>query len=101
MNTKWFLLGDGTLISRSLQVDGSYPMKVTVPADAVEISEEKAAEIREGYAAGVRAWAAEQNAAADLIRRRDFDALVALGAPEETARRLSGYRGPAEAAGDG
>ncbi|GAA2685515.1 hypothetical protein [Nonomuraea recticatena] len=101
MSTKWFQLGDGTLISRSLQVDGSYPMKVTIPADAVEISEERAEEIRAGYAADVRRWVAEQNAAADVIRRRDFDALVALGAPEETARRLSGYRGLTEGAPDG
>ncbi|MFI9591239.1 hypothetical protein [Nonomuraea sp. NPDC052265] len=93
MITKYFRLGDGTLISRSLEVEGSYAMALTVPADAEEITAEQAEELRAGYAAQVKAWVAEQNAKVDAVRRADYDALLTLGAPEATARRLSGHRG--------
>ncbi|MFI6289992.1 hypothetical protein ACIBEJ_00315 [Nonomuraea sp. NPDC050790] len=95
MNTKWFLMADGALVSRSLHVEGAYRIKVTVPAGAVEISAEEAAEIRSGHRESVRAWVMEQNEAAAAIRRRDYDALIGLGAPDATARRLSGYTSPA------
>ncbi|MFF3441722.1 hypothetical protein [Streptosporangium sp. NPDC002721] len=96
MITKFFRLGDGTLISRSLQVEGSYAMTLRVPTDAQEISAEQAEEIRAGHAAQVKAWVAEQNAQINEVRRADYDALLTLGAPEATARRLTGYRGPAD-----
>lgn len=98
MISRFFRLGDGTLLSRSLEVEGSYAMALRVPPDAVEISAEEAEEIRAGHAAQVRAWVAEQNTRVDEARRADYDALLTLGAPEATARRLSGYRG---SVGDG
>ncbi|WP_433379528.1 hypothetical protein [Streptosporangium sp. CA-115845] len=93
MITKFFRRADGTLLSRSLEVEGSYAMALTVPSDAVEISAEQAEKLRAGHAAQAKAWVAEQGAAADLVRRADYEALLALGAPEATARRLSGHRG--------
>ncbi len=39
-----------------------------------------------------RALIEESIAQADAIAKEDYDALIKLGLPEETASRLSGYR---------
>lgn len=66
--------------------------EVPPPAGAVEISQ---SEYRDGVAA-VESAHAEYVAGleeADEVRARaDYEALIAAGIPEETARRMSGYR---------
>ena len=39
-------------------------------------------------------YASELKAADDQVAKNDYDALIALGMPEATARRISGYTGP-------
>ncbi|MEU5834456.1 hypothetical protein ABZ820_12400 [Streptomyces diacarni] len=70
--------------------------EVTPPEGAVEISEE---EYRAALAAIEEAneqRRQEQEAEAEAQRKADYEALRALGLPEETARRITGYTGPDE-----
>lgn len=84
--------------------DGSVAHRVTTggakpatPEGATEISEE---EYRAALAAiedANRERAEERRAEEQARAKADYEALLAAGIPEETARRMSGYTGPSEA----
>lgn len=86
--TLYYRLPSGAFAQRT--VDGD-ELTVALPDGAVEVTaaeyETGVAAIREANAAAT----AEQQAAARQAQQADYDALLAAGIPETTARRLSGY----------
>lgn len=90
--TQYFRTADGVLASRKTTGDTEEPQPL--PDGATALTEE------EYEAALLDVEAARQEHAEELVatdeanQRADYDALVATGVPEATARRLSGYTGP-------
>ncbi|GAA2945916.1 MULTISPECIES: hypothetical protein [Streptomyces] len=97
MHTIYYRYENGSYSERT--VSGETDTEIVAPPGATEVTE---AEYRDGVAALDAARAAENSAmeAADQERaRQSYDDLVAAGIPDETARRLSGYQGPADGEG--
>lgn len=89
--TIYYRFPDGSVAERIVTGgDGD----VTPPEGAVEITEE---EYRAALAAIEEQIEQERQAQREAEQARikaDYEALRALGVPEETARRLTGYTGP-------
>ena len=88
----WYALyEDGTLERFSTDAAGAEPV-LSRPGRFITEAEylERLAQMEAESAA--RAAELDRQAAAQ--RKADYDALIALGVPEETARRLSGWTGP-------
>lgn len=88
----YYQFGDGSVAERVVTGGTGTP---TPPDGAVEITEAE-------YQAALATIVDENQQGRDDLEEEeqarakgDYDALIALGMPEETARRLSGYRGPA------
>lgn len=92
MTTTWYIAyDDGTIEMFETDQDGMEPVLIR-PGHFITKDEydQLAAEMQ----AASDAKAAEADAAAAAQRKADYDALRALGVPEDTARRLTGYTGP-------
>lgn len=89
----YFRREDGGLIART--VSGSAAGDLELPAGATRLSKSAYERALAGVRAGRETYATETRAADETARRGDYEALVALHVPDDTARRLTGYTGEA------
>ncbi|MGP4091506.1 hypothetical protein [Streptomyces sp. KR55] len=90
--TQWAIFDDGSV--GMWRYEGDTPP--ALPAPGRIVSQEEYEEARAVITQAVQEDNDQQEAAEREQIRDDYDALLALGMPETTARRLSGYTDPAE-----
>jgi flagellar biosynthesis/type III secretory pathway protein FliH len=90
--TLYYRTADGALVSRT--VSGDQVEGPELPEDATVLTEEEYTAARAEVEAARQAHAAQLAAEAEAAQREDYEALRALGVPEVSARRMSGYTGP-------
>ncbi|MFF5668782.1 hypothetical protein ACFY8S_01375 [Streptomyces hygroscopicus] len=89
--TIYYRFPDGSVAERIITGgDGAVPP----PGGAVEITEEEYRAALAAIEEQIEQERQEQQEAEQARIKADYDALRALGVPEETARRLTGYTGP-------
>lgn len=85
----FYRLEDGGLIARN--VSGSAAADLELPAGATRLSKSTYERALAGVRAQRETYATDTRAADQAAKQGDYEALVALKVPEDTARRLTGY----------
>lgn len=91
--TLYYRTAEGALVSRV--ITGEDVEAPSPPDGATLLTEEEHAAALADVEAARRQHAEELVAADEANQRADYEALITTGVPEATARRLSGYTGPA------
>lgn len=89
----YYRAADGTLTARAVSgTDGAEP---DLPEGATPLTETEYQTALAELRAQQQSHAADVTAAEQQTQQADYEALRALNVPEATARRMSGYTGPA------